>query len=102
MKKTCPKTHSPKKCPACGLNDAIIDSTLGVVHCLSCQAKDVRITKSPEFYSLAKKDRVQRIRDEHSADLVQPFSGTKPNPDFFKLYPDKIKEYNVGKDLEKL
>lgn len=101
MKKTYPKIRLPS-CPACKINNAVIDPVLGVIHCLNCQAKDVKITKPPEFYSIDKMSRVQAQRDKHSADLIQPFVGNKPNPDFAHVYKDKAKDYYSKEELEKL
>lgn len=34
-----------------------------------------------------------RQREEHARDLLQPYSGGKPNPDFIAQYPDEAKGY---------
>jgi ribosomal protein L37AE/L43A len=101
MKKTYPKTHL---CPRCGINPALFDIIFGILPCQSCQDADskIKITKSPEFYSINKKDRVQRIRDKNQRDLLQPYESGKINKDFFKAYPDKIEDYQARKELEKL
>lgn len=34
-----------------------------------------------------------RQRNEHAADIVQPFRGNKPNQEFIDLYPDAAQDY---------
>ena len=72
--------------------------------CLSCQAKDADIKphRKFEFANLSKLDRVQVQRDQHEGDLLQPYEGNKPNLDFFKVYPELVKDYGVEKELERM
>ena len=92
------------KCPRieCG-NFAIIDPVFGVLPCVSCQKKDEMwsLKKLPEFYSLNRMSRVQRQRDLHSGDMLQPFEKNKPNPDYFKRYPEQVNKYGVREELSK-
>ena len=96
VKTDCPRTHCENK--------ATIDKTYGILPCQSCQDKDAgtSIRKSPEFYTISRSNRVQEQRDNHGADLVQPYDGDKPNIDFFKQYPEQVKNYGVEKELAKL
>lgn len=93
------------RCPRKGCDhEAQINPVFGVLPCQACQLADhgIRHTKSPEFYSLRQAHRVQAQRDRHAKDILQPFLGNKVNPDFFKAYPDQIKNYGVEKELAKL
>ncbi|MBU0598681.1 hypothetical protein KKF61_06915 [Patescibacteria group bacterium] len=93
-----------KKCPRKNCkNDATIDKVYGILPCEECQVRDseIRITKSPESYSLAKSHRIQKARDVHAKDVVQPFMSNKPNPDYFKIHPDQIDKHGVREELKK-
>jgi len=57
---------------------------------------------TPEFYSIDKLHRVQKQRDKHGGDMLQPYIKGKPNKDFFQRYPERAKQYNAVKELEKL
>lgn len=91
------------KCPRTECkNKANYDKTYGILPCDACQAKDTKIGFGrPESYSLAKSHRVQKLRDQHSADLLQPFESGKPNPDYFKKYPSQVGTYGVKEELKK-
>ena len=95
-----------RKCPRCGKNPAIIDTTYGVLPCVQCQREDddFAMTDPPEFYSQGKQDRVQHQRDVHAKDILQPFEGnkSKPNRDFVEAYPDKRDDYFTREEIEKL
>lgn len=97
-----------QKCPRDGCNnDAIIDTTLGVLPCQKCQDEDAEtpINDSPEFYNATKQHRIQEQRDKHNADIMQPWASgkdVKPNPDFVKAYPEKAKDYFTPEQLSKL
>src|SRR3990167_11499320 len=86
------------KCPRIDCkNKAVIDPILGVLPCVEfCQVKDDDLDKieTPEFYNLSKIHRIQKQRDEHGADILQPYAlgkDSKPNPEFLKAYPNKAK-----------
>ena len=49
---------------------------------------------------VTKLHRIQAQRDHHGADLLQPYDRGKVNKDFFKVYPDRAKDYQVEKELE--
>ena len=84
-------------------NEAINHSTYGILPCKKHQQSDARIPKRKfEFASVRKLHRVQEQRDNHGADLLQPYEGNKPNVDFFKNYPDKVDDYGVRAELEKV
>lgn len=56
-----------------------------------------------EFASINRSNRVQKERDHHSKDMLQPYEKDKPNVDFFKAYPERIKDYGLSnKQLAKL
>ena len=88
-------------------NKAIHDSVLGVLPCESCQLKDNELDKieTPEFYTLTKAGRIQKQRDEHGKDILQPYAlgkNSKPNPSVTpkKLYkqicPQLVLVENLG------
>jgi len=76
----------------------------GVLPCSSCQEKDsrFRLVKPPRIYSVSRTHRTQKQQDHHGKDMLQPYLRNKPNPDFFKAYPDLVDTYGVRKELEKL
>lgn len=39
-----------------------------------------------------------RQREEHRADIVQPYKDNQPNPEFIQLYPDQAAKYGFLKD----
>lgn len=91
------------KCPRHDCkNEAEYHPTYGVLPCLSCQNKNsgAQLVKNPEFASITKQDRIQQQRDEHGKDIIQPFLGNKPNPEFAKAYPSKAKDYFTGDQLK--
>lgn len=88
-------------------NEAQIHRTYGVLPCAECQLKDSIAGQSGVhgrilYDSVGQLDRIQRQRDSHSKDLLQPFVGNRVNKDFFQAYPNQVKEYGVRKELEKL
>ena len=99
-------------CPKCLKNEAVIDNTYGVLPCLECKRKSEeywdshpkgvgRITPMRSSHRIE----VEKDQRQHGADFVQPHSYNRMsrklelNPDFIKLYPDKVKEYAEEKDL---
>ena len=100
------KSSKGIKCPRKGCNnEATVSKVYGILPCPECIAKDarlIRIRRSPEFYSIHKLHRVQKARDQHGKDILQPFAGDDINPDFFKAYPSEVKQYGVEKELKKL
>jgi len=91
------------KCPRCGKEPAIVDSVFGILPGTVCQKRDEKwsLKKLPEFYSLNRISRVQRQRDLHSGDMLQPFEKNKANPDYFKRYPEQVDKYGVREELSK-
>ena len=85
-------------------NEAVVHQTFGLLPCPECQKKDGSISSGRkfEFANISKLHRVQEQRDNHGADLLQPYEGNKPNVDFFKNYPDKVDDYGVRAELEKV
>jgi hypothetical protein len=84
-------------------NKANHDPVYKILPCDACQLKDSEIRFSrPESYSLAKSHRIQRARDRHAKDIVQPYHSGKPNPDYFKIHPKQIGKYGVKEELKKL
>ena len=88
-------------------NKAIHDSVLGVLPCESCQLKDNELDKieTPEFYNLDKIHRIQKQRDEHGKDILQPYAlgkESKVNPDFAKVYPNEVKNYFNKEQLKNI
>lgn len=92
------------KCPRCGKGKANYDKRLGVLPCSFCLAEDDKwsLPPTPEFYSINKLHRVQKQRDKAGGDMLQPYIKNKPNPDFFKRYPNRVKSYGVEEELKKL
>ena len=92
-------------CPRTGCkNEAVVDKVLGVLPCLQCQKADsLPINRAnPEFVSLSKSDRIQHQRDYGAKDLLQPFEGNKPNPEFARAYPKLVKNYYTKEELKRL
>ena len=86
-------------------NYAEIHLLYGTIPCEACrQEKDGSIPsrRKFQFANIGKLHRVQAQRDAHLADLLQPFEGNRPNVDFFKNYPDKVDDYQVRGELEKI
>lgn len=91
----CPRTNCK--------NEAIVHRMLGVLPCEEHQLQDSAVPhRKFEFANLSKLHRVQEQRDLGGKDLLQPYHKNKPNPDFFKAYPDRVDEYGVRGELAKL
>ena len=93
-----------RKCPRKSCNKkAQIDKVFGVLPCKSCTEADskLRVTHNKN-YSLAKSHRIQQARDSHSAEILQPYMGGKPNKDYFLRYPDQVAKHGVREELKKL
>lgn len=90
------------KCTNCNKNTAVYDSRYGYIHCIPCQLKPSTLSKPPEFYSQRKADRVTKDRDKNARDMIQPWVGGKPNPEFAKAFPQHAKMYFSKKELKKL
>jgi hypothetical protein len=41
-------------------------------------------------------------REDNYIDLIQPFIGSRPNPEFAKAYPDRAKDYFTEDELKQL
>ena len=95
----------PQECPRKGCqNPALIHPIYGVLPCKECQIKDSR-HHSPKVGTsdgIFKLHRKQKQRDNHGKDLIQPFSGGKPNPDFAKNYPELAPDYYKESELKKI
>lgn len=96
-----------KKCPRSGCNNnAEVSPQWGVLPCLVCQDKDnetVRLARLPEFATRSQSDRINRERDVHGADTIQPWTPQgKINREFVKQYPDKVENYFSKEQLSKL
>jgi hypothetical protein len=35
-------------------------------------------------------------RQDHAAELIQPYANGKPNPDFIQIYPEEAKSYGFN------
>lgn len=93
------------KCPRKNCDNPAIDHpTLGIIPCQSCQDSEHQsvLHRRYEFASISRHNRTQADRDAHGKDILQPFIGNKPNPDFVKAYPELAKEYYQPHELEKL
>lgn len=93
-------------CPRTGCSNlANVSPLYGVLPCGTCQELDSTgkiAHRKFEFASVSKLHRIQGARDDHGKDTLQPYDGNKPNPDFFKAYPDRVKEYGVAGELAKI
>lgn len=90
------------KCPRkdCN-NEARKHPSFGVVPCASCQAKDPVISfHAREPIPVSRLHRVQEQRDSHAKDMLQPFDGDRPNPEFIKAYPKQVKNYYTPEQLK--
>lgn len=88
------------KCPRKNCNqEAIINRVYGVLPCEKCQEKDKghRFFFKYEFATISRSNRIQEQRDKHLKDLIQPYDKGKPNIEFFKAYPERIKDYGLTK-----
>jgi len=85
------------KCPRKGCqNEAVVDPVFGVLPCLACRTKEAgqAAYRKFQFASLSKFHRVQEQRDKHEADMLQPYLKDGLNPEFFKVYPERIDDYD--------
>lgn len=94
-------------CPRIGCkNKANIDHTYGVLPCTSCQKKDEitinHVRRSPEFYTISMRDRIVHQRDQFAKDIIQPFDGVKPNPEFVRAYPELRDQYFTPEQLKNI
>jgi len=94
-------------CPRCNKEFALQDPLLGILPGLNCQKSDDELDKieTPEFYNLSKIHRIQKQRDEHGKDLIQPYAlgkDSKVNPDFAKAYPNEVKNYFDKEQLKNI
>lgn len=93
------------KCPRenCS-NEARNDKRLGILPCESCitQDRQTEMRRPPEFATMSQTDRIQNQRDLHNKDTLQPWIGTKINPDFARAYPTYAENYYTKSSLEKL
>lgn len=39
-------------------------------------------------------------QEDNYIDLIQPFLGNKPNPEFIKAYPDRAKDHFTDEELK--
>lgn len=92
------------KCPQCGKEAATIHPTLGVLPGPKCQARAGKHSplRRPEFYAMTKQDRVTHQRDRNAKDILQPFDGNRPNPEFAKAYPERAPDYFKPNELKHL
>ena len=82
-------------------NEADFSTNFGILPCKEHQKTESSpFRKRYQFANIGKLDRIQRQRDRHSKDLLQPYEKNKPNKDFFKAFPDLVDTYNVRKELE--
>ena len=98
MNQTCPKCHN---------EEAINHTSYGLLPGKKCQerqakkAKDYR-EQNPAFLTISMQDRIQSQRDHNGKDIIQPFLGDKPNPDFARAYPEHATEYFSADELKEL
>ena len=92
------------KCPRCKKNQAIIDPTFGVTHCLQCRKGDVKIKEAPAFATPTMADRIQSQRDHNLGDIAQPWNTDgSPNETFIKANSkEDVEQYFPKEELEKL
>jgi len=43
-----------------------------------------------------------RGREDHAQDIIQPFEGGQPNPEFAKAYPDRAADYFSSDQLSNM
>jgi len=85
-------------------NKAQIDPQIGVLPCEGCIDSDsnLRPVSRPEFYSTKRSDRINQQRDQFAKDILQPWDGLKPNPEFVKAFPEKAIDHFSPEQLSKL
>ncbi len=83
---------------------AILHPFFGILPCKICQERDKTISHSqkPQFVNISRLHRIQEQRDQFGKDLLQPYEGNRVNKEFFQAYPDRVKDYQVQEELEKL
>ena len=90
------------KCPRKGCNhEARLHPVYGVLPCLECQAKDPAastVTRDPIL--VGRLHRIQKQQDQHGKDMLQPFFGDKPNPEFIASYPELVHDYFTDAQLK--
>ena len=84
------------------LNDAEIHPVYGVIPCSDCQSKDSTTGTQLRYNSINHLDRIQRQRDNHSKDMIQPFTSGKINKDFADAYPELAEDYYTKEELQAL
>lgn len=85
-------------CPQCHKEEAITDGQYGVLPGKNCQKENEHdeLSKTPEFWSPTKQDRIQRQRDKFKRDLLQPTDGEE----FARAYPKEVDKYFTKKELK--
>ena len=82
-------------CPKCEKHEANLDERMGVQDCDWCKAKSSGWSIPSGTKSVP--DYIKRQQEKHHDDFVQPSitenGKDKINPEFVKLYPDKVKNY---------
>lgn len=43
-----------------------------------------------------------RQREDHAQDIIQPFTGGQPNPEFAKAYPERAADYYSSDQLSEM
>lgn len=94
-------------CDGCGQLASHIFSNEYGEHCENCGDISVISKKKTDGLITRNSWRIRRQQSRYEGDMVTPhvYDKTKHrqtvNPDFVKLYPDKVKEYFTGDQLKK-
>jgi len=83
-------------------NEAEIHPVYGVIPCSTCRDEDSEFGTQSRYLSVAQLHRIQKQRDEHGKDLIQPFSKGKINQEFAEAFPEKADDYYTKEELQKL
>ena len=84
-------------------NEAIKHQIYGILPCQGCQDRDNdRTYRKLTGHGIHQLHRIQAQQDKGAKDLIQPFNGNEPNPDFAKAYPKEAPKYYSKKELKRL
>jgi hypothetical protein len=88
------------KCELCD-NPANKSSIVGDIYyrriCMSCYASLMK--SEGESSGLASYNRARDL-ENHEADVIQPFSGGKPSPEFIHLYPERARQLFSAEEID--
>lgn len=91
-------------CSVCQIHEAQNHPHIGLLPCVLCQNRqnEVKINYIPTAKTLAQANRIQRQREHFEKDILQPWDGQKPNPEFIRANDrETVEKYFDREQLEK-